>query len=280
MDYNKQVFAKTTRFFKKGDKRKGMNIKMYILAIDTTAKTAAVCVGKEENGVFLPLSYWASNCGFTHSETLLPMIDSCLNSSGICAKELGTIAVSAGPGSFTGVRIGVSCAKGISFGLSAKGIKHNCVAVSSLEALAENVRNYSGYIICPVMDARRSQFYNALFKTVGGKLKRLCEDRLPTADILYNELAEKYSGKKILLTGDGAELCKKLFDNISEVKGASPFRYSLCDCADMYQNGISVAKCALFSKEAKTVTGAELSPVYLRASQAERERLEKEATSN
>ena len=140
---------------------------MYILAIDTTAKTASVCVGKDDNGEFTPLSLWTSNCGFTHSETLLPMIDSCLSSSGICADDIDTIAVSAGPGSFTGVRIGVACAKGISFGLSAKGINHRCVSVSSLEALAENVRNYSGYIICPVMDARRSQFYNALFKATG-----------------------------------------------------------------------------------------------------------------
>lgn len=252
---------------------------MYILAIDTTAKTASVCVGKEENGTFTPLSSWTSNCGFTHSETLLPMIDSCLSSSGICADDIGTIAVSAGPGSFTGVRIGVACAKGISFGLCAKGIDHKCVSVSSLEALAENVKNYSGYIICPVMDARRSQFYNALFKTVGGKLKRLCEDRLPTADVIFNELSEKYGGKKILLVGDGALLCKKLFDELSEEKGGASFRYTLCDSADMYQDGCSVAKCALFSKEAKAVTGAKLSPVYLRASQAERERLEKEANS-
>ena len=252
---------------------------MYILAIDTTAKTASVCVGKDDNGEFTPLSLWTSNCGFTHSETLLPMIDSCLSSSGICADDIDTIAVSAGPGSFTGVRIGVACAKGISFGLSAKGINHRCVSVSSLEALAENVRNYSGYIICPVMDARRSQFYNSLFKTSGKKMIRLCEDRLPTADMIYNELSEKYSGKKVLLVGDGAILCKKLFDKMSEEKGKAPFKYTLCDSADMYQDGSSVAKCALYSKEAKSVTGAELSPVYLRASQAERERLEKEANA-
>ncbi len=251
---------------------------MYILAIDTTAKTASVCVGKEENGSFIPLSHWTSNCGFTHSETLLPMIDGCLSASGITADSLGNIAVSAGPGSFTGVRIGVACAKGISFGLAARNITHSCTSVSSLAALAENVRNYHGYIVCPVMDARRSQFYNALFKKDrNGNLVRLCPDRLPTASQIFDELAAEYSGKKILLVGDGALLCKTLFDKIAAENGDCPFKYTICDSADMYQNACSVAKVALFSNESKTVFGAELSPIYLRASQAERERLEKEA---
>ncbi len=251
---------------------------MYILSLDTTAKTASVCIGKEENGCFYPLSQWTSNCGFTHSETLLPMIDGCLSASGISADDLSVIAVSAGPGSFTGVRIGVACAKGISFGLSAKGINHDCISVSALEALAENVKNYSGYIICPVMDARRSQFYNALFKAGhSGKLTRLCSDRLPTADEIYRELSESFPGKKILLVGDGAVLCSKLFDKMS-ADGCS-FKYQVCDSADMYQDACSVAKTALYSKEAKRMSGAELSPVYLRASQAERERLEKESSN-
>ena len=250
---------------------------MYTLSIDTTAKTASVCVSKLSEGELIPLTIWSSNCGFTHSETLLPMVDNCLKSSGITANDIKTIAVSAGPGSFTGVRIGVACAKGISFGLTAKGIAHRCVEVSSLAALAENVKNYGGYVICPVMDARRSQFYNALFKVGrGGKLKRLCEDRLPEAGQIYNELSTEYAGKKVLLVGDGAILCKKLFDDITEANGGNcTFKYTLCDSAEMYQNAFSVAKIAIFSKEAREVSGAELSPIYLRASQAERERLEK-----
>jgi len=273
-----KIRQKTTKT-KNTSERNGLKYKMYILAIDTTAKTASVCVGKEENGSFTPLSLWSSNCGFTHSETLLPMADSCISACGITADELSCIAVSAGPGSFTGVRIGVACAKGISFGLSAKGIAHTCISVSSLFSLAENVRHYHGYIICPVMDARRSQFYNALFrKNTKGELVRLCEDRLPTAAQIYDELSEKYAGKKILLVGDGAMLCRSLFDKIAADKGECPFGYKVCDSTDMYQNAASVAKVALFSKESKTVGGDELSPIYLRASQAERERLEKEAT--
>lgn len=249
---------------------------MYILSIDTTAKTASVCVSKDENGALTPLSHWTANCGFTHSETLLVMIDGCLSTCGIKTDDLEAIAVSAGPGSFTGVRIGVSCAKGISFGLNAKGISHKCIEVSALCALAENVRHYKSYIICPVMDARRSQFYNALFKTnSNGKLIRLCEDRLPTAEQIYTELSRKYPGKKILLTGDGAILCKKLFDEISDKNGDCPFTVKLCDSAHMYQDAFSVAKVALYSDESSVVSGSELSPIYLRASQAERERLEK-----
>ncbi|MBR5308343.1 MAG: tRNA (adenosine(37)-N6)-threonylcarbamoyltransferase complex dimerization subunit type 1 TsaB [Clostridia bacterium] len=254
---------------------------MYTLAIDTTAKTASVCIVKQEGGEFMPLTHRTENCGFTHSETLLPMIDTCIKGAGITADDLDIIAVSAGPGSFTGVRIGVACAKGISFGLNAKGKAHRCIEVSSLFALAENVKHYSGYIICPVMDARRSQFYNALFK-VGrnGELKRLCEDRLPEASAIYSELSEKYAGKKILLVGDGALLCKKLFDKITAESGTdAPFTYTVCDPVHMYQDAYSVAKAALYSKEAKEVSGASLSPIYLRASQAERERLEKEAAA-
>ncbi len=252
---------------------------MYILALDTTAKTVSVCVAKkDENGV-LPLVRKTSNCGFTHSETLLPIISDCLGDAKLKADDIELIAVSAGPGSFTGVRIGVACVKGLSFAMQAKKKAHKCIGVSSLEALAENVKNYSGYILCPVMDARRSQFYNALF-TAGrsGKLKRLCEDRLPTAKEIYAELSEKYSGKKILLVGDGALLCKKLFDGISEESGKEPsFKYKVCDFADMYQDAFSVAKTALVHlKEAKD-SAKNVSPIYLRASQAERERLEKEA---
>ena len=126
------------------------------------------------------------------------------------------------------------------------------------------------------MDARRSQFYNALFKTSSnGKLTRLCDDRLPTAEQIYTELSQKYPGKKVLLTGDGAILCKKLFDEISAKNGHCPFTVKLCDSSHMYQDAFSVAKVALYSDEATGVSGSELSPIYLRASQAERERLEK-----
>lgn len=255
---------------------------MYILAIDTTAKTASVCVAKAEgSGEVFPLTRRTSSCGYTHSETLLPMVDGALADAGLTIGDVERIAISAGPGSFTGVRIGVALAKGLSFALEMQKKAHDCVSVSSLEALAENVRAYSGYILCPVMDARRSQFYNALFKaTAKGDLKRLCDDRLPTAKELYDELSTEYAGKKILLVGDGAILCKRLFDEISSTaNGKVSFKYRVCDTAYIYQDAFSVAKVALRHKES-IYTGKELSPIYLRASQAERERLEKEQGKN
>ncbi len=251
---------------------------MYILALDTTAKTVSVCISKEENDTLVPLVRRTSNCGFTHSETLLPMISECLCDAQINIDDIGALAVSQGPGSFTGVRIGVSCIKGLSFALASKKLSHKCIGVSSLEALAQNAIPYSGYIICPVMDARRSQFYNALFK-VGrnGMLKRLSEDSMPTAKELYAELSEKYAGKKILLVGDGALLCKKLFDSISTENGECPFTYKACDFAHMYQDAYSVCVVAMQHIKESRSSAKDLSPTYLRASQAERERLEKEA---
>lgn len=249
---------------------------MNILSVDTTAKTVSVCIAKQVGKDLIPLVRTTSNCGFTHSETLLPIISDCLSSSKLNIDDIGILACSAGPGSFTGVRIGVSCIKGLSFALSQKGIEHACMGVSSIEALCENVANYSGYIICPVMDARRSQFYNALFsKSAGGKIVRLCEDRLPTASEIYHELCEKYNEKKVLLVGDGAELCKKLFDGFAKEEKPC-FTYKICDYSDMYQDAFSVAKVAIRHKDEFLCSGKNLSPIYLRASQAERERLEKE----
>ncbi len=246
---------------------------MYILSLDTTAKTVSVCVSqKKDDGSLVPLSRNTRNCGFTHSETLLPMINDCLGGAGIKISQIGLLACSAGPGSFTGVRIGVSTIKGLSFSLDNMEIPHTCVGVSGLEALATNLISVTGALICPVMDARRSQFYNAVFKaTRAGRLRRLCHDRMPTAEQLYSELSEKYKGKKILLTGDGAPLCKKLFDELSG-EGCN-FSYSVCDISLMYQDAFSVAKVAI---DKEGISGKELSPTYLRASQAERERLERE----
>lgn len=250
---------------------------MYILALDTTAKTVSVCISKSDDDTLLPLVRRTSNCGFTHSETLLPIIYDCLSDAQLKIEDIDIFAVSQGPGSFTGVRIGVSCIKGLSFGLSAKGISHKCVGISSLEALAYNAAAYSGYIICPVMDARRSQFYNALFKvTPSGKLKRLTPDRMPTASELYSELSEKHTGKKILLVGDGAILCKRLFDGISGKDEKAPFTYKVCSLSDMFQDAYSVCVSALSHLNEALPGAKDLSPTYLRASQAERERLEKE----
>lgn len=248
---------------------------MYILSLDTTAKTVTVCVAAEEAGRVLPVSR-STLCGrLTHSETLLPMIDECLSRAGLTIRDVGMLALTAGPGSFTGVRIGASCVKGLSFSLQSAGVKHLCVGVSALEALAQNASAYSGYITCPVMDARRSQFYHAYFRNRAEVPQRLSEDRLLTAKEMFEDVCASYAGKKLLLVGDGAEACRALFDRIGE--GKAPFSYRVCRAADLYQDAFSVALVAYRHRKEGKDSAKELSPLYLRASQAERERLAKEA---
>ena len=246
---------------------------MYILSADTTAKTAAVCISKYSDGVLKPVSQASVNGTLTHSESLLPMIDFCLKNSGITFADIDISAITAGPGSFTGVRIGVSTIKGLAF---ANG-KCACVGVSTLEALAYNLHSVpAGSIILPLMDARRNQFYNADFVfTRSGKLKRLSKDNLCVFDEIIERLQKDYKNKKIILVGDGAELFYS-----SYMKGENiGLNIKLCDYADMYQNGFSVAKAALCLYNAigdkSAFTPEKLNPVYLRASQAERERNEK-----
>lgn len=214
---------------------------MIVLALDTTALTATAAVTNDDKLIGL----YTLNTSLTHSETMLPMVENLLHNSKISINDIDIFACSAGPGSFTGVRIGISIIKGLAFGTDKP-----CIGVSTLEALAYNMTGFNG-IICPVMDARRSQVYNALFRNG----ERLTEDRLITVDELYNDI-QKYN-EEIYYTGDGY----KLID----------FNKTVTPELLRYQNAYSVAQCALKLK-GKYVTDIELSPVYLRASQAEREK--------
>lgn len=226
---------------------------MLILGMDTTAVTASVAVVEIEDKV-RTYSLFSVKNKLTHSETLMPMVKQALDMYGAKPSDLNLIAVSAGPGSFTGVRIGVATVKGLAFGL---GKEMPCAAVSTLEALAENLAQQSG-IVCPVMDARRSQFYNALFKDN----QRLCKDRLITAEELKKLLE---TGEQVTLCGDGAELFASLCGDLKNIKLAAP--------ASKDQNALSVAVCGYRAfKENRILTAKELKPVYLRASQAEREK--------
>ena len=215
---------------------------MLILAIDTTALTASAAI---TDGTKL-IGLYTLNTTHTHSETMLPMIENLLHNAKISINDIDKFACSAGPGSFTGVRIGISVIKGLTFGTDKP-----CVGVSTLEALAYNMNGFDG-IICPVMDARRSQVYNAVFRNG----ERLCEDRLITVDELYEEI--KQFDEKIYYTGDGYKLI-----NYNQTVTPEILRY---------QNAYSVAQCAL---NGECLTDIELSPIYLRASQAERELKEK-----
>ncbi len=228
------------------------NSKIKILALDSTAEVSAVCVSEGER----LLSEITINTGNTHSETLLPAVEQALKMAELSVNDIDAFAVSTGPGSFTGVRIGVATIKGIAYGKDKP-----CVSVSTLEALAYNLSGYNG-ILCPVMNARRSQVYNALFECRGGEIARLCPDRALAISELDEELLEK--GGDIYLCGDGYSITEK---------GFSMTRICYVPERQRYQSAYSVAMTALKKYEnGEYVSDGALVPVYLRPSQAERER--------
>lgn len=216
-----------------------------VLSLDSSAVTASIALTDGEKVIKSEFV----NSGLTHSETLLPMIKRVMQ--GYEYKDLDAIAVTAGPGSFTGVRIGVATVKGLAFNCNTP-----CYSVSTLEAIAYNFNDTDDCIVCAVMDARRMQFYNAVFSVKNGCVSRLCKDRAISVEELREDL-KQYD--KVIIAGDGAKLC---YDNIG--------LDNCCLAPDdkIYQNAISVAKASL-NKE--TVSPKTLMPVYLRLSQAERE---------
>ena len=228
---------------------------MLILAFETSAKAGSVAL---HNGdMLLGESY--CNTGLTHSQTLMVMAENLMKSCGVTPKDITAVAVAAGPGSFTGVRIGVAAAKGFAWGAQIP-----CYGASTLEAMALQLGVYDGFVL-PVMDARRAQVYNALFQAKEGKLTRMCEDRAIALSDLMQEL--KTLEGPIFLVGDGSTLCyNTLKDQIPNLVLPPEHR--------MHQRAAGVALAAIFHPDSGD--GATLTPNYLRLSQAERERLEKE----
>ena len=230
---------------------------MLTLAFETSAKAASVAL--TENGKLLGESY--QNTGLTHSQTLMVMAEDLLKQCNKTVSDITAVAVAEGPGSFTGVRIGVAAAKGFAWGGQLP-----CYGVSTLEAMAESLGIWQGYV-CPVMDARRSQVYNAVFYVNQGAIQRIKEDRAIALSDLSKELAELEG--PIFLVGDGSNLTHKtLHDAIPALVLPPEHR--------MHQRAVGVAILA----EKKAAAGESgdanaLTPNYLRLSQAERERLEK-----
>ena len=230
---------------------------MLILAFETSAKAASVAL--LEDGKLLGESY--QNTGLTHSQTLMVMAEQLLRQCGKTVADVTAAAVAAGPGSFTGVRIGVAAAKGFAWGREIP-----CFGVSTLEAMALNLGAYQGYV-CPCMDARRNQVYNALFYVNQGQLERISEDRAISLTELGAEL--KILKEPIFLVGDGSNLC---YNTLSEsVPGlVLPPEHR------MHQRACGVALAARKQAEAGDPGDAgALTPNYLRLSQAERERAER-----
>jgi len=231
---------------------------MKILALETSAKSVSAAV--VENGRILCSAY--QNTGLTHSQTLMPMAQELLKSCGYTPGQVEAVAVAAGPGSFTGIRIGVAAAKGFAWGKELP-----CYGVSTLEAMARSLGAWQGLVV-PVMDARRSQVYTATFLAEGGQLSRLCEDRAISLEDLGKELQNVT--QPIFLVGDGSVLC------YNTLKAVAP-KLVLPPEHRMHQRAAGVALAAAEKIAAgEPGNGAELTPNYLRLSQAERERLEKE----
>ena len=222
---------------------------MKILSVDSSAKACSAAVLEDDK----ILGSFFINTALTHSQTLVPMIDALIKNTSTDLKSVNAFAVSAGPGSFTGVRIGVSAVKGLAMPLDKP-----CISVSTLESMPYNIISEDCIAVC-VMDARCSQVYNALFEINIGNVKRLCEDRALSIDDLAEDL-KKYN-KKLILVGDGAELCynsyKEKLNNIY-----------LAPENSRYQNASGVALAAV-TKE--SISYDELLPVYLRLPQAQRE---------
>lgn len=225
---------------------------MLILGIDSTALTASAAVADVQDGEVRTYSLFTVKNKLTHSETLLPMAEQALQIYGARPEDLELLAVNAGPGSFTGVRIGVATVKGLAFPRDIP-----CVAVSTLEALAEPLSRWGG-VVCAAMDARRGQFYCALF--AGGE--RLTPDACLSAEEIRELLTRQ--GKPVSVCGDGAALLTSALADPS-IRAVHP---TVRD-----QNALATAVCGerLF-REGKAVSGKELRPVYLRVPQAERER--------
>lgn len=230
---------------------------MLILAFETSAKAASVAL--LEDGKLLGESY--QNTGLTHSQTIMVMAEDLLKQCGKTVSDVTAVAVANGPGSFTGIRIGVAAAKGFAWGAELP-----CVGASTLASMAVGLGIWQGYV-CPVMDARRSQVYNALFHVDCGKYTRIREDRAISLEELGEDV--KNLSEPIFLVGDGSVLC---YNTLSEkVPGLI-----LPPEARMHQRAAGVAlEAERLLRSGGTFPAGALVPNYLRLSQAERERNEK-----
>lgn len=224
---------------------------MRILAVETSAGPASCAV--LENGRVIASSY--NNTVQTHSQTLMPMVEAMLSQAALTVADMDRLAVSAGPGSFTGVRIGVAALKGLAFSTDKP-----CVGVSTLAAIAHNAAGvgFEG-VACAAMDARCRQVYTACFAVEGGEIRRLTEDEAISTDELKARLMTYH--KPILLLGDGALLCYNEF--CGEVE-----RLLLAPEHLRFQTAVGVAQEA---ETADVVSAEALQPLYLRLPQAERE---------
>ena len=229
---------------------------MKILALESSAKAASCALVAD--GVLLAAASQAT--GLTHSRTLLPMVQDMLKNSEQTLADVDAIAVAAGPGSFTGLRIGLAAVKGLAW-----AAEKPCFGVSTLESMARPLSHINGVIVC-AMDARRQQIYNAVFRAGNGELTRLREDRAISLEEAAADLKEMNGPMTIV--GDGAELAFRYFT-------AAGIECTLAPAHLRQQSAVGVALAAEAAGKEAAVSAQDLVPNYLRLSQAERERLER-----
>ncbi len=235
---------------------------MIILGVECSAVSVSVAALKD--GEIICEDF--QNNGYTHSVTLLPMIKSVLDACNLAVSDIDVFSISAGPGSFTGLRIGAATIKGLA------SLGSLCLGVSTLEAMAYDHRDFEG-IVCPCMDARCSQVYNALFEVKSGEIERKSEDRAVMLPELLDELKE--INVPVLLVGDGASLTyNKIRDDCPELLG----KVKIADDERLFQHAAGVCYLCkkLLSMGQKAVPADELMLNYLRLPQAERELKKKE----
>ena len=234
-----------------------------ILAIESSGLVASVAVVSEET----ILAEYTVNFKKTHSETLLPMIEEVLEMLGMDVAEMDAIAISAGPGSFTGLRIGAATAKGLGIALDKP-----LIAVPTIDALAYNLYGTTGYRIVPIMDARRSQVYTGIYQFKDGNMETLRAQWPAALSELIAILNEEET--PVIFLGDGVPVHRETLEKKMQV----PVHFA--QAHQDRQRAASVGLLGLaYLAAGKTVTAAEFVPEYLRLSQAERERLEKEQQS-
>lgn len=221
---------------------------MKILSFDTTAKTVTAAICEDET---LVASYQSETANMQTTEALLPAIELLLKNTATTMNDIDLIAVSAGPGSFTGVRIGVATAKGLALGRDIP-----CAPVSALEAMAANLADRCGYIIA-AMDARRNQLYFAIFKAENGKITRLTDDTADSADFCANQ-ARELGISSAYCVGEGAHIAARALDS-EGIKAIFP----LSPMSRQFAYGTALCGYKM-AKEGKTVKQSELLPIYLR----------------
>ena len=231
---------------------------MNILAIESSAVAAGAAILKD--GQLISESFL--NVGLTHSQTLLPLIENTLHAAKLTTDDIDIIAVAAGPGSFTGIRIGVAAAKGLAFTKNTP-----CYGISTLEGMAWSAAT-ENMLLCPVMDARCMQVYTALFESRNDVIERLHADSAVRIDALRELLIQH--NKSVLLFGDGAE-------KFAPVLKEAGIDIHLAGTAIRMQhaNGIALAAMHRYTNAIPPIAPEQLVPDYLRLSQAERERQNK-----